>query len=109
MSSVFYYSDGIILNYRDRRKILHRVNAPSVEFSNGDRFWHRYGHLHREDGPAVSWHNGDTYWFMHGFRIEFLSREQLETYMNLTGTTIALLLIDPDEVLRDSAIKYNKE
>jgi hypothetical protein len=61
---------------RDRDKdIYHYLNAslhrdgglPTIEYSNGDKWWHILGKLHRDnDLPAVEWANGTKQWFISG-------------------------------------------
>lgn len=46
--------------------MLHRVDGPAVECSNGSKMWYIDGELHREDGPAIESKNGDKYWAIDG-------------------------------------------
>lgn len=44
--------------------LLHRIDGPAVELSNGTRYWYLNGKRHREDGPAIEWANGDRSWWL---------------------------------------------
>lgn len=33
--------------------LLHRLDGPAVEQSDGTKFWLQFGQLHKEDGPAA--------------------------------------------------------
>ena len=35
---------------------------------NGSKEWRLHGVLHREDAPAIEWNNGDKEWWLHGKR-----------------------------------------
>jgi hypothetical protein len=60
----FYYKDGTISNEHDLLKILHRVDGPAVERTNGTKYWFVDDKYHRLDGPAVERTNGTKYWFV---------------------------------------------
>ena len=50
--------------YKDTKcNILHRENAPAVEYVDGHVEWWRHDQLHRIDGPAVISKHGDKYWY----------------------------------------------
>ena len=60
-------------------KVLHRENGPSVEYTDGTKYWHQNGRRHRTDGPAVEWYDGDTEWYINGKELteaEFLAATQ---------------------------------
>jgi len=44
----------------------HREDGPAIECANGNKFWYLNGKLHRIDGPAVEYTDGDKYWFLNG-------------------------------------------
>ena len=46
--------------------VLHRVDGPAVEWTDGSKEWYLYGKRHRVDGPAVAWKNGIKEWFVNG-------------------------------------------
>lgn len=48
-----------------RMGVLHRDNAPAVQWANGGDSWYHKGRLHRADGPAIN-RAGCTSWFVHG-------------------------------------------
>jgi hypothetical protein len=55
--------------YKDAKcKVLHRENAPAVEYANGSRIWCQNGQRHRIDGPAIEWWDGDKRWWQNGQR-----------------------------------------
>jgi hypothetical protein len=67
------YSDGDVYYYKDEAmNILHRVDGPAKEYSDGDKFWMRNNKLHRLDGPAVEWTGGDKNWYIDGEGIAFV-------------------------------------
>jgi len=54
-----------------------QLDGPTVEWSNGTKFWFVDGKLHRLDGPAIEWDNGDKHWYVEGYRyseIEFMHK-----------------------------------
>ena len=59
-------SQGTVRWYDLKTDLLHRVDGPAAEWSNGDKFWYINGKLHREDGPAVEWSNGNKHWYING-------------------------------------------
>ena len=48
--------------------VLHRIDGPAFEGSDGDKQWWVNGQLHRLDGPAIIWSNGSKTWFVNGQR-----------------------------------------
>jgi hypothetical protein len=61
--SKFYYRDGTTSNlYRYRGRILHRVDGPAVEYTNGSREWRVDGKLHRIGGPAIEYTGVGEWW-----------------------------------------------
>ena len=62
---------------------FHRENGPTIEYANGDKYWHLNGLPHREDGPAIEYVNGSKYWYLNGkeyseadFNAEIAKRKQ---------------------------------
>jgi len=53
----FYYKDKAM-------KILHRLDGPAAEWSDGSKLWYVDGKKHRLDGPAIIWSTGDKEWFV---------------------------------------------
>jgi protein associated with RNAse G/E len=76
--------DKGIIEYRhykqDGSYILHREGGPAVEYTNGNKWWYRYGKHHREDGPAIEYANGDKQWFLEDERIR---EEDFETAVKI--------------------------
>jgi len=53
--------------YKDNKfTVLHRLDGPAVEHTDGSKFWYKDGELHRIDGPAVIYANGVNYWVVDG-------------------------------------------
>ena len=62
LATKYYYKDGSVLEHYYDDKILHRVDGPAVEWSNGYKAWRVDGKLHRIDGPAVEFADGGKFW-----------------------------------------------
>ena len=53
--------------YKDAKcTVLHRENAPAVEYANGSRLWCQNGQMHRTDGPAAEISDGTKMWYQNG-------------------------------------------
>ena len=48
--------------------MLHRLDGPAIEFSNGNKRWYQNDCLHRLDGPAIEWSDGTREWYINGDR-----------------------------------------
>jgi hypothetical protein len=48
------------------RRMLHRLDGPSIIDPNECEIWYFNGRYHRLDGPAVTWADGTQEWFHHG-------------------------------------------
>ena len=46
--------------------LVHRENAPAIEFTNGDKEWWLNGNYHRENGPAIERADGRKEWWLNG-------------------------------------------
>jgi hypothetical protein len=89
----FYYKDKAM-------KILHRLDGPAVEWSNGDKIWFVNGKRHRLDGPAIEYSTGSKAWYVDG---EYLTEEEfnvIELFNALSAPTLEL-------TLEDIAAKFN--
>jgi len=64
----FYYKDGTTSTRDDLSRVLHRIDGPACEYTDGDREWWVDGKRHRIDGPAMEYVNGDRYWYIDGKR-----------------------------------------
>ena len=60
--------------------LLHRLDGPAVERSNGGRGWWLNGQPHRTDGPAFEMANGTREWWLNG--VEY-TEEEYNTEMRL--------------------------
>lgn len=47
----------------------HRADGPAIEGSNGRKEWWLNGKLHREDGPAIEYKNGHKEWWANGVEL----------------------------------------
>ena len=57
--------DGDKFYYKDKAKtILHRLDGPAFEYSNGYKEWNVDGKLHRTDGPAIEYPYGGKAWYI---------------------------------------------
>jgi len=73
--------------YKDlKMTILHRLDGPAIEYSNGRKSWYVDGQLHRLDGPAIEYTNGHKAWCVDGKRLTE------EAFDALTAPTIELTL-----------------
>ena len=88
---------------------FHRLDGPAKEFANGNSIWYIDGLRHRIDGPAIVFRDGDEAWFVRGQRLDKLSKNYLARYMRLKNLTIAHLLLDPSDMIRNSANKIKWE
>lgn len=61
VNGVFYYKDK-------ETTILHRENAPAIEWRCGHKEWWVNGKRHRKDGPAIEWPDGTKEWYFNGKR-----------------------------------------
>lgn len=50
------------------RGLMHRINFPAIEYSDGEKHWYLHGLLHREGGPAVDVPGKIKVWYHHGKR-----------------------------------------
>ena len=55
-----------MIEHRNEKGQLHRVDGPAVEWPDGTREWWVNGQLHRVDGPAIVRANGTRAWFVDG-------------------------------------------
>jgi hypothetical protein len=46
--------------------VLHREDAPAIEYYWGRKDWFFHGVRHREDGPAIQFNNGHKRWYLNG-------------------------------------------
>jgi hypothetical protein len=82
----YYLDDGQPF---DRRNCFyHREDGPSIEYANGDKYWHFNNELHRLDGPAIEYSDNDAkLWYINGRMIpvknnkEFLRLVKLKAFI----------------------------
>lgn len=41
--------------WKNKKGLLHRIDGPAIEGSDGNKYWYRNGKLHRLDGPAIDY------------------------------------------------------
>ncbi len=61
---------------------LDLLDRPTIEYSDGSKFWYKKGELHRVDGPAVESAKGTKFWYLNGKR----HREDGPAYESADGT-----------------------
>jgi len=68
MTKVYSQIDehGNICWYKEGTYILHGINGPAVEYSNGSKCWYQNGLCHRADGPAIEHDSGAKEWHQNG-------------------------------------------
>lgn len=68
-------TDGSKFYYKDNAKtILHRLDGPALEYSDGHKEWRKNGIIHREDGPAIEYQDGTKAWYINSIFIFSLKR-----------------------------------
>ena len=55
----FHFSD-------EKITVLHRLDGPTIVYTDGTKEWYVNGKLHRLDGPAIEGLNGYKEWFVDG-------------------------------------------
>jgi len=61
-------SAGSVWWYKPGTEILHRLDGPAVEYTNGFTAWYQDGKLHRLDGPAIEDADGFKAWYIEGIK-----------------------------------------
>jgi len=103
----FYYSDGSTSSNLDGSKLLHRVDGPAIEETNGSKHWFLNGKRHRVDGSAIEWHDGTKEWYLNG---KYLTEEDFNnTIKEANEMCTVLQLTDPKEWVRELGRKRSKE
>ena len=64
--STFTIDENGTKQWRNKDRVLHRIDGPAVEYTNRDKEWHKNGKLHRIDGPAIEYGNGNKTWYQMG-------------------------------------------
>lgn len=62
-------SDGTYEWYLDGK--LHRDNAPAVRDLEGTLYYYNYGLLHNDKGPAIIYEDGETIYFEYGKETDY--------------------------------------
>jgi len=80
----YYYEDGIENSkHINVRRLLHRLDGPAIEYSNGTKCWYQHDKLHRLDGPAIEYHNGTKRWYINDEPVIVDNNEQFLRLMKL--------------------------
>jgi hypothetical protein len=64
-----------MIEHRNEKGELHRVDGPAVEGAAGYQAWYLNGKLHRVDGPAFVYTDGSRAWYLNG---KFIKREHVK-------------------------------
>jgi len=89
--------------------MVHRLDGPAIEYSNGNKYWFVDDKCHRLDGPAIEWSNGTKLWYVddkchrldgpaiewsNGTKLWYVDDKQLteEEFNALTAPTLELTL-----------------
>jgi len=48
--------------WRNKSGMLHRLDGPAIETTNGNKEWWKNGKLHRIEGPAIEYSNEIKIW-----------------------------------------------
>ena len=54
------------VEWRTAEGLLHRIDGPAVEGTDGRKEWWVNGKYHRIGGPAVEWADGAMWWYFDG-------------------------------------------
>jgi hypothetical protein len=57
-----------MIEHRNEKGELHRVDGPAIEDEDGYQVWYLNGKRHRVDGPAIEYGNGYREWWVDGKR-----------------------------------------
>ena len=71
------YVDGHVEWWQNDQ--LHRIDSPAVISKHGDKYWYQNNRLHRTDGPAIEYASGRKMWYINGEELseaEFLAATQ---------------------------------
>ena len=61
---------------------LHREDGPAY-INSWNKSWYLNGYLHRMDGPSIEYTNGDKAWYFNGKYIDCNSQEEFERLLRL--------------------------
>lgn len=78
----FYFKDKAMM-------ILHRLDGPAVETSNGHKAWYLDGKRHRLNGPAIKYADGPQLWYVDG---KYLTEEEFITLTSPEPFELFLLI-----------------
>jgi hypothetical protein len=66
-----------IRHYNDKG-LLHRLDGPAIEGTDGYKAWYVDGKCHRLDGPAIEWADGSKTWCVAGIN---MTEKQFNEYI----------------------------
>jgi hypothetical protein len=78
--------------WKNKKRLLHRLDGPAIEWPNGYKEWCKNGVLHRLDGTAIEWRDGCKDWWKNGIKFpdkntffESLTEKEKETVLFSTN------------------------
>ena len=87
--NIMYYNDGVL--HKENAPAMqwlngkrHKEDGPAVELANGTKQWFINGQYHRENGPAIEFPDGKKEWYLFNRRVteeefqQYVSNEELE-------------------------------
>ena len=98
MKARYYYKDGTITSSYTDTEVLHRIDDPAIEYSDGEKDWWVDSKLHRVDGPAIVYASGNKEWYVDGK--QYSEKEFSILIKEAKALPLALRLIDPREWVR---------
>jgi len=67
MDNVYIFIDSMgTKRYKNAFGLLHRLDGPAIEWTDGGKAWYKNGSRHRLDGPAIISFSGDKIWYQEG-------------------------------------------
>jgi hypothetical protein len=67
MDNVYMFVDSMgTKRYKNAFGLLHRLDGPAIEWTNGAKTWFKNGSRHRLGGPAVEGYDGAKIWYQEG-------------------------------------------
>jgi hypothetical protein len=83
--------------------VLHRVDGPAVTYPSGYEAYWVHGIRHRIDGPSIIYSSGGPAPAYYLFGKKVRAEDYLEAVKKLNINTLAIYLIDSNDILRKVA------
>ena len=75
--------NGTVRYYKPNTEILHRIDGPAIEYSDGSKYYYVDDNLHRIDGPAIEYANGTKVYYVDGvYFSEYVFNAQFMNSLN---------------------------